>query len=275
MSIATTKNSLAQLLNTVLQGNLATVFNYLALGTMVRQQLPTTLRRCNPVAGAAIVANPYIIAGQGVAEVVPAPSGGVISALGANLAGVQLPDDAKASYLLRAIAFAGTSATLGELTIDAPATALAFAYAGPAAGHVAVMPSGDIAANATDAWTSIDVIYVPEKQDVAEYTITVVAGTGVGVLPALVTTTPTGSYPVGVVMLMEAEILAGATTGKCAVIGPSGSVPTTTKQANLNFAKTQVQFRIADSVTSARVKLGIVSAVNQNAFLELVTPFGI
>ena len=223
MSLATNPISLAQMLNKALLGQLATMLQYASFGNVLRQQVPSTLRRCNPVAAAAIAANPFIVAGQGVAEVVPAPSGGVISALGSSYVGCQLPDDAKCNSVLRATALTGTG-TPGSLVVDLQATNdtnFASAGTGPAAGHIGVSPSGDIVTNATDAWTSLDVVYQPEKVDVVEYNpLSVVAATGICALPPAVTTASVGSYPVGVVMLMEAQALAGTVTGNCAVITP-------------------------------------------------------
>lgn len=171
----------------------------------------------------------------------------------ATLAALVLPDDAKAVNIARATALVGT-ATAGELVVDLYGTT-------PATGHVAVAPNGDIQFLLADAWTSVDVVYRPMKQDVVTVPITVVPGTGIGALP----TTVLGR---GVVSILGATQDAGTVTGTDIVIVPSNTVPATTKQVNLNLAKTQVQFRIADAVTAATVKLGLVPATDVDALLE-------
>lgn len=263
MSIATNPVSLGNILNKILLGQLGSALNQMQLGVMLRQQMPITLRRCSP---ATAVTNPYLKAGQSVAETITGSS--PAASPGANLLG-QLPDDAKASVILRATAIAGTSASLGTLTINAQSandTQFATAGGGPTAGLIGISPTGDIVANATDAWTSLDVVYIPEKCDVVEYpALSVVAATGICALPVTATTQ-------GVVLLMEAQALAGTVNGTNIIITP-GAISTTTKQCNLNTAKTQVQFVVADAVTSARVKVGLVSAVNQNQLLEAASIF--
>jgi hypothetical protein len=168
----------------------------------------------------------------------------------ATLQTVTLPDNAKAHSILRAYARTGTG-TVGELTLSAYGVT-------PTATHVAVAPNGDLVFLATDAYTSVDVVYEAEIQDVIELTLPVVAGTGVCALPANLTTQ-------GVVSLMEAESLVGTVTGKGHVLVPGTAG--TTAAASLNLAKTNVQFLIADAVTSCRLKLGLCSAVNRQAVL--------
>ena len=165
----------------------------------------------------------------------------------------KLPDDCKASFILRATAIAG-SGTAGPLTVDASPMVTA-----PAAGHVNVTQSGDLAFAAADAWTSVDVLYVPLKLDVVSYTGPVVAASGIMTLPVVLQTTAVAIY--------EATANIGTTTGPAAVIAQATAVPTTTHQVNFNGAKSQVQFRIADAVTSATVKLGVIPGTNLNSLL--------
>jgi hypothetical protein len=278
MSIATnTITGFKALLDQVVLNQLGTYLNILKFGDMVRS-LPTTMRRCNPNAAAT---NPYIVAGQSVAETVAAstsgassgtgPSAGAVSP-GANLLG-QLPDDAKALTVLRATAIAGTS-TPGSLVVDLQATNdtnFATGGTGPAEGHIGVSPSGDIVTNATDAWTAVDVTYVPDSYDVVELQLPVVAATGVCTIPAAFTAPAAGASGPPI-FAMEIESLAGTTTGKFAVLLPSASLPGSTKQANLNAAKTEVLFKESDAVTSCRVKLALAKAVNVNALLEATAP---
>lgn len=202
----------------------------LGIGSILRA-LPTTLRAKTPL-GTGL--NPYV------------------AAAAQSLA---LPDDAKANIITRAYARAGTG-TLGELTVDA--------YGGltAAAGHIAVSPNGDILVAAADAWTSFDVIYTPEKAKCIEITIPVVPGTGVGLLPQT-----NLDVKRGVVLLAEAESLTGTLIAKMHVIREAAGAPATTL-ARLDLAKLNVQFAVADAVTSARVKLLVVADVDVDALLE-------
>lgn len=228
MPVTTNSNSIANVLNAPLPGAIADYLQQLKFGLMLRQQMPATLRRAVPVVAAS---NPYIPAGDSIV----------------------LPDDAKASMLLRATIVAG--GTTGELTFVAYGPAAA-----PATTTAAVAANGDILFNhATDLPTSVDVTYMPEKQDAYEVPA-ITPATAVVTIPASLVTQ-------GVVTIMEAEILTGTVTGKCKILKP-GAAPGTTLQANLNVAKTQVLFTVADAPTSVRIKFGLVSAVDQNALLE-------
>jgi len=79
---------------------------------------------------------------------------------------IPLPEDAKCCQILRAYARAGTG-TLGPQTL-----VNIEANTEPAAGSIAIAPNGDLMVNDADAWTAIDVDYVPEKADVVEVTLT-------------------------------------------------------------------------------------------------------
>jgi hypothetical protein len=166
---------------------------------------------------------------------------------------VRLPDACKAQSLHRAYARVGTVS--GELTCDAGRQTTTIVTA-----HAAVTESGDIALLSTDAITSIDLEYVPAKQDIVEVTLPVVAASGVCALPAWITTR-------GVKTIVGATIVTATNTGTCKVITPAAAVPTSTLNVNLNVAKTQVQFRIADAVTLATIKLALVPAIDTNAVL--------
>lgn len=271
MTIATVANSLRQVMNQTSVGKIATYLDAINIGDVVAG-MPRVLRRCNPNTAAV---NPYIRAGQSVAESTTGANPAVSP--GANLFG-QLPDDAKASVILRATAMTGAG-TLGELTVNTPAqnvTAFGTAGTGPIAGNIGLSPSGDIVTNTADAWTSLDVWYLPEQVDVFELVLVPVAG--VVTLPNLCNLPGTfvaNTVPAAV-LLMEAEILTGTATGKVALLSPSNAVTATTLQANLNLAKTQVLFRVADAPTSVRLKLGLCRTcnvgvgVNLNQLLEAI-----
>lgn len=241
MTISTNPNSLKAALNRAQLQSIATIFEFIAIGDQLRA-LNTTLRAKAPLGAGAAAQYPYTIqAGAGTWA---------------------LPDDAKAVVGISAYARAGTG-TLGVLTYDGvEATA-------PAAGHWAISPSGDVVFNSTDAWTSVDVVYTPQKQDVVELVgIGVTSGTGVCTLP----TTQNGVSPPNYVSMLEAEALAGTTTGKKVVGLPVAAAPSTGLAA-LNTNKLSVFFATADAVTSARLKLGVASKIDIDALLEATSAF--
>lgn len=166
---------------------------------------------------------------------------------------LQLPTDGKALRVIRAFVRAGT--TTGNLVPDAPPMAAA-----TATGHVNVSESGDITFAAADAPTSVDVYYETMKGELYTATLPVVSGTGVCALPAAVVAQ-------GIQTILAANAVTGTTTGVAAVIAP-GAVPGTTHQVNLDLTKKQVQFRIADVVTSCTISLLLVPATDVAALLQ-------
>lgn len=232
MSITSLATSLKQALNRAQPGSIGSMLYQLAFGDVVRS-MKTFLRGKTPLAAG--TANPYVVQ------------------TGAN--SLALPEDAKALTILAAYARAGTG-TKGPLTIDADNSTA------PAAGHVKISPNGDILLNSTDAFTSVDVTYEPDKGDVVELVLPVV--TGVLTLP-----TQLGLA----VRLLEAESLVGTHTGKFAVT-VNADTNAVTLTAHLNLAKTTVVFDNADdAVTSARVKYLVASAKDTDALLEAASPF--
>ena len=220
-------------LNGANANQVADALRLMGFGSFVRA-MPIPLRNLDPNTAAA---NPY------------APS--------ASYQSIQLPDDAKASQVLRAYARTGTG-TVGEL---APQATAGSPYAVPSAtAEIGVSPSGDLIFHAADAYTSVDVLYLPEKYDVVEVTLSVASS-------ILTIPTALSAAPRGVVFLLEARALVGTTVGTEFIQVPSNSAPST-GQACLNLAKTEVLFATADAVTQARVKLGVANALDLNAFLE-------
>lgn len=217
--------SYKDMLNAANPQQLADLLREFKIGDIIRA-LPCWLRKKAPVAGA--------------------------PATNYNLAAVHvlvLPTDAKAASIQRCHVRAG-SAT-GEFTPQAYGTT-------PATTQVAVTPNGDIAFVAADAPTDFDVLYTPEKGDIAEVTLPCAAS---------VLTLPTWMTDRGVSLLMEAEATAGAVTGKKAILVPGAAAPATT-QARLNVAKSTVTFNNAtDAVTTARVKVLLAPALDANAKL--------
>lgn len=173
----------------------------------------------------------------------------------ATLDVIVLPDDAKASSIVRAYARAGTLGT-GEMVVAAK-------DATPLTTQLAVAPNGDIVFLATDAITDVDIHYLPQRGDVLESTFPVV--TNVLTLPASITA-------LGVVNLIDANAVEGTTTGRKVILAPGAGAPAA-GQARLNVAKSTITFAVADAVTRATVKLslGPVSAEQLQAALELAS----
>lgn len=206
------------------------ILRSVALGSVLLGQIPQDYRKANLA-----VADPYSLATLGI---------------------LKLPDNAKAAYIISAYARAGGVA-LGPLTIvgtpGVPVT--------PATTQIGVTPNGDIACLLSDAYTSVDILYVPERADSnaldknGEIANPATPG---NVFPVItnVLTLPAALVARGVVLLIEAEALAGTVTGKKIVLVPGSGAPAT-GQARLNLAKGTITFATADAVTRARVKLAL------------------
>jgi hypothetical protein len=174
----------------------------------------------------------------------------------ATVEAVGLADDAKAAFIMRAVARAG--AVTGELA------AVAYGVT-PATGQIAVAPNGEIVTLAADAITDLDVLYVPEKYD-AVFDITLPCVTHVLTIPSSFTAK-------GVALLMYAEALVGGSTGKKIVLIPGAGAPAA-GQARLNIAKSTVTFAVADAVTSAKITFAIASDVDLDALLTAASSIG-
>jgi hypothetical protein len=224
MTITTLANSLKNQLNGGNINELQDILRFLKLGNVLRAEAANLYGAIPVLAGV----NPYVLA---------------------TAQSIILPDDAKAGAIIYATARAGTGA-IGALT---PAVQ---ANSAPGAAGIKVAPNGDLLLLGTDAYTLIDITYLPDIYDLFEFILPVVPGTGVLTLPP-------GLYATN---LLEAEALAGTTVGKKIVLMPGTAQ--TTVSASINAAGTQVQFGTADAVTSARVKLGVKPAVDMNVVLE-------
>lgn len=230
MTIVNSATSLKSELNKVSPQFLADALRIVKFGDVVRG-LPTTLRKKDPVASSYQLATLHALA---------------------------LPDSAKAAFIFRAYARATSAAgPLGELAVVGPGVT-------PATGEIAVAPNGDIVTLAADAYTSVDVHYLPTKYDLGEVTLPVVAN---------VLTLPVAATTPGVVRIFEAEALVGTSVGKKIILMPGAGAPAA-GQARANLALTTVTFAVADAVTSARVKFGIVSAADLDALLEAESTVG-
>lgn len=180
----------------------------------------------------------------------PAPDAGSLATVDV----IVLPDDAKASNVLRCTVRAGGAT--GEFTDKGYGVT-------PTTTTFAVTPNGDIAfLHAGDLVTDVDVLYVPDQYDIVELTLPVAVG--LVVIPAAIVAR-------GVLFLMEATLTAGTVLGKKGILVPAAGLPATTT-ARLTVAKDQVQFNNAtDAGTMATVKLAISTAVKMHTLLGAIT----
>lgn len=220
--------TLVESLNRANPDTISDEFRKIRIGQIVRQNVVHTLRKKNPHAA------------------------GTAPTDDTTLEVLVLPDDAKASAIIRAYSRAGTG-TNGELAVQA-------AYATPIDGQIAVTPAGNIAVLGVSAYTDVDVSYQPISGDVVEVTGQVVPSTGLMALPSWVIAR-------GIDSLIDANALAGTLTGRMVILAPGASA-TATGNAKLNVAKSQVKFAIADAVTDATVKLVVGAKVDLDAALE-------
>lgn len=213
-------------------------FRTIALGDVLRDQIPQVLRKQQPAADPSQLAS--------------------VQSLGTVAKG------APAAIIMRARSWAGT-ATPQELAPQAYGTA-------PAAGQIAVAPNGDIVVNAADAWTDMDVTYIPERGDIVTLPpLPVVAG--VLTLPSNVLRSDGSRTVLLLVNATATAIGAGGISGAKAVVVPAGTqaapvLPATT-QASLSIDGLTVEFNSAtDKVTQAQVTLLVVSAADLDTLLE-------
>lgn len=171
------------------------------------------------------------------------------SYVGVTVQAITLPNDAKCLKVERLYARGGTG-TKGPLALSADNS--------PGAGEYYVTPTGDITFYATDAWTILDLVYIPEKGEMVERSAVPVA--------AHSATIPADLVARGVVLAAEIESLAGTLVAKMIVDPPGTSVAT--GHAALDLPKATVKFASADAVTSCRVKLLVAPAVDVSALLE-------
>lgn len=171
----------------------------------------------------------------------------------ATLLAVELPENARAGFLLWAHARASTAGV--ELTVKTRHTT-------PATTEVAISPAGNIVTLATDAVTLLDFAYIPLRQEIVELELPVASNSLS--IPAVYNGRP-------VVTLLEAEATAATATGKKIILAPSASAAAA-GQARLNVAKTGVTFNATDAVTKARVKLGLALADDIAALLDADSP---
>ncbi len=159
-----------------------------------------------------------------------------------------LPDNAKAVSVIHNFVRAGATGKFGvSYTADTNDT--------PATTTYWVTKAGDIRFLTTDAVTDMDILYQPIRGDVYELVLPIASG---------IVTIPTELTARGVLLLEEAEILAGTTLGDKTVIDEAAttSLPATTK-ACLDLAHAYVLFNHAtDAGTRCRVKLLVAAEKN-------------
>jgi hypothetical protein len=220
--------TIKQSLNRADLNTLADQLRTLAFGDIVAS-LPTTLRQSAAAVGSFVdPATNFVVSAQDA--------------------------DTPACAVLYASARAGAG-TPGVLTIVAYGSV-------PAAGEICVAPNGQLVTATADAWTDLDVVFVPEKGTIVEVTANVSANT---------LTLPTNVTTVGACTLMECTVLTGGSVGAKFVELP-GTAPAAGSAA-LNAAKTTVAFNAGDAVTSATVKLLVSSSVDVAALLASTSSF--
>lgn len=223
-----TAETVKQTLNKVTAHEVADGLRLLKLGQTLGSDVKQTLRKSSPNAAGT---NPSDLA---------------------SLHSLVLPDDAKAMTIHRAYARAG-GGTNGELAVQAP-------NATPIDGQIALSPAGNIVLLAASAYTDVDVEYHPVRGDVIQLVGSVVAGTGVMAVPAALVTR-------GIVMIEEADVLAGGALGRKIVLAPAAGAPAAGR-VRLDVAKGSIQFAIADAVTRASCKLLVIAEVDLKATLD-------
>lgn len=175
-----------------------------------------------------------------------------------NFGTVRVVSDQNADVPAAAVLYASARAGLGTPGVLTPVAYGAI----PAAGQVAVAPNGRVVTAAADAWTDLDVVYVPEKGTIVEVTANVAANT---------LTLPTNVTSVGACTLLSATALTGGSVGAKIVDLPGAAAAA--GEAALNAAKTTVVFAGADAVTSATVRLLVTASVDVSALLASTSNF--
>jgi len=199
-----------------------------------------------------------------------------------TLGTVVLPEDAKAATISRCTVKASGVAN-GEFTIVAYGTT-------PTTTQCAVAPNGDIVFLGSDAVTSADIIYTPQKGDVLGNSAGGLPAATAGQLtnstqgntsltlpaPAAVMVIPS-AYSGKAILLMQALANVATITGQKIILVPATGVTATTKAA-LSQDATKVYFNTAtDVVTNVTVDLLVASGagpsgpgngVDINALLE-------
>lgn len=175
-----------------------------------------------------------------------------------NFGTVRVVSDQNADVPAAAVLYASARAGAGTPGVLTPVAYGAI----PAAGQVAVAPNGRVVTAAADAWTDLDVVYVPEKGTIVEVTANVAANT---------LTLPTNVTSVGACTLLSATALTGGSVGAKIVDLPGAAAAA--GEAALNAAKTTVIFAGADAVTSATVRLLVTASVDVSALLASTSNF--
>lgn len=233
-------NPIKSILDQAKPDTLADLLRTVKFGQLLRQQMPQVVRKQAPAAD--------------VSQLATLQSLGVVA------------KGAPAAAILRARAWAGTT-TPAELTVKTYGTT-------PGSGEIAVAPNGDIVVLASDAWTDLDVTYMPERGDIVVLPELPVA-TGVLTLP---TSVLDAAGDRKAILLLSAKATAGSVVGDKIVLVPAGtqgsaSLPATTK-AQMSIDGLTVQFNNAtDAVTKAIVTLLICAAADLDTILESESAF--
>jgi hypothetical protein len=233
-----TTNPLKNSFDTAKPETIADLFRIIALGDVLRDQLPQVLRKQLPVSDPAQL--------------------GTLQSFGCPAKG------APAASILRARAWRGTT-TPAELTIEAYG-------ATPGSGQIAVAPNGDIVVLAADAWLDVDVTYMPERGDVVVLPPLPVA-TGLLTLPKTVLDASGNRMAILLLSAVVTAVSSGTALGAKNVLVPAGTIGATalpaTGKAQMTLDGLGVQFNNAtDHVSQAQVTLFVVSANDLDTLLE-------
>lgn len=186
--------------------------------------------------------------------------GGVLSPyLAATNWGIGTAYPQRANTILRAYNRLATG-TEGEMTVDGHDAVVT------TTNHIGIAPNGDIVTLAADVITDMDVVYIAERGDVIDLTLPV------GNVSANVLTLPASVTKAGAILLLEAEILSGGTTGAKIIQGPSASAAST-GNARLDLSKQNVKFASADAATRAHVKLLVGPTADLTGFLTALAAY--
>jgi hypothetical protein len=238
MTPSANQDPLKNAINAAKPETICDAFRAIALGDLLRDQIPQVLRKQAPQNDPAQLAT--------------------LQSFGVTDKG------APAAAILRARAWRGT-ATPTELAVQAYG-------ATPSTGQIAVAPNGDIVVLAADAWLDVDVTYQPERGDVVQLPPLPVVS-GVLTLPKTVLDASGNRTAILLLEAIVSAVSSGSATGEKIVLVPAGtqgspSLPATGK-AQLSIDGLTVQFNNAtDHVSQAQVTLLVVSANDLDTLLE-------
>jgi hypothetical protein len=238
MTPSPNQNPLKNALDAAKPDTLADIFRTIALGDVLRDQIPQVLRKQAPAADPS--------------QLSTLQSFGVVA------------KGAPAAFIARARGWRVSSAgaTPEELAPQAYG-------ATPSTGQIAVAPNGDVVVLASDNWVDVDVTYLPERGDVVVLPPLPVAS-GLLTLPDNVLDANGNRM---VILLLGANATVATAQGQKKILVPAGTLGSpslpSAGQARLTIDGLGVEFNTGtDAVTQAVVTLLVVSANDLDTLLE-------